>query len=97
MLYNVLDIPVGVLPVTRVDAKADKLTGEWTKKGDGSAFIEDPLYRNKKPMYDAVAMEGMPVSVQIVGKRWEDEKVLEMMKVVDEALGERGFGPGTCR
>ena len=45
-------------------------------------------------MYDAEAMKGLPVSVQIVGKKWEEEKVIEMMKVVDAALGERGFGPG---
>jgi len=25
---------------------------------------------------------------------WEGERVVEMMKVVDAALGERGFGPG---
>lgn len=37
----------------------------------------------------------MPVAVQVVGKRWEDEKVLAMMKVIDEALGkDRSFGPG---
>jgi hypothetical protein len=30
---------------------------------------------------------------QIVGKKWEDEKVLALMDVVDKALGERGFGP----
>lgn len=40
-------------------------------------------------------MHGIPVGVQIVGKPWEDEKVIEMMKVVDEALGKRDFGPGT--
>lgn len=33
--------------------------------------------------------------VQVVGKKWEEEKVIEMMKVVDQALGPRGFGPGS--
>jgi Asp-tRNA(Asn)/Glu-tRNA(Gln) amidotransferase A subunit family amidase len=37
----------------------------------------------------------MPVSIQVVGRKWEDEKVLAMMNVVEEALGnDRGFGPG---
>ena len=48
--------------------------------------------------YDPELMAGLPVGVQIVGRLYEDEKVLEMMKVVDEALGdakERGFGPGS--
>jgi hypothetical protein len=31
---------------------------------------------------------------QLVGRTWEDEKVLAMMGVLDDALGERGFGPG---
>jgi hypothetical protein len=38
----------------------------------------------------------MPVGIQVVGKKWEEEKVLAMMQVVDEALGkDRGFGPGS--
>lgn len=38
----------------------------------------------------------MPVGIQLVGKKWEDEKVLAMMHVVEEALGkDRGFGPGS--
>lgn len=40
-------------------------------------------------------MKGMPVNIQLVGKKWEEEKVLAMMEVVDTVLGkERGFGPG---
>lgn len=48
--------------------------------------------------YDPELMAGLPVGVQIVGRLYEDEKVLEMMRIVDEALGpakERGFGPGS--
>jgi Asp-tRNA(Asn)/Glu-tRNA(Gln) amidotransferase A subunit family amidase len=38
----------------------------------------------------------MPVSIQVVGKKWEDEKLLAMMHVVEEALGnDRRFGPGS--
>lgn len=34
----------------------------------------------------------MSVAVQIIGKKWEEEEVLRMMKVIDEALqSERGF------
>lgn len=31
----------------------------------------------------------------MVGRNWEDEKVIAVMKIVDEALGPRGFGPGS--
>ncbi|KIY62605.1 amidase signature enzyme, partial [Cylindrobasidium torrendii FP15055 ss-10] len=99
VLYNLLDYPAGVVPVTRVDAGQDWLTEEWAVRGgqgSGSVWIEDVLYRKgKKSVYNAKDMDGMPVGVQVVGKRWEDEKVLHMMQVLDEALGKRGFGPGS--
>lgn len=96
VLYNVLDMPVGCLPVTRVDATKDKLTDEWTTgPGLGSRFLEGGIYRGKNPLYDPEASQGMPVNIQIVGKKWEEEKVVAIMDVVDNALGrERGFGPG---
>jgi len=95
-LYNVVDHPVGVVPVTRVDKASDALTDEWHTSGGekGSSFIFDKVYGGKTPNYNPAAMHGIPVGVQIVGKHWEDEKVIEMMKVVDSALGKRDFGPG---
>jgi len=95
-LFNVVDHPVGVVPVTRVDKAKDILTDEWRASSvKGSAFVYAKAYEGKKPAYDPAAMHGIPVGVQIVGKPWEDEKVIGMMKVVDEALGKRDFGPGT--
>lgn len=94
--YNVVDSPVGCIPITRVDVAKDQLTEEWTK-GSYSGFVtmEKAIYQGGKKFYDPEAMHGMPVGVQIVGKRWEEEKVLAMMRVVEEALGvDRGFGPG---
>lgn len=96
VLYNVVDSPVGVVPVTRVDPAKDQLTEEWTKPdgpGAGSWVLDRSVYRAKNAVYDANAMAGLPVGVQIVGKKWEEEKVLAMMKIVDDALGARGFGP----
>ncbi len=71
------------------------MTDEWTKgPGLGSKIIESDLYRRKKDLvYDPEAMKGLPVGVQVIGKSWEDEKVVAMMKVVDDALGPRaGLG-----
>ncbi|CUA74559.1 hypothetical protein RSOLAG22IIIB_11291 [Rhizoctonia solani] len=54
--------------------------------------LDDPV-----PVYDSKLMEGLPVGVQIVGKPWEDEKVIHIMEVLDEALSQKrsgfGFGP----
>ncbi|KAF8556541.1 amidase signature enzyme [Imleria badia] len=99
ILYNVIDSPVGVVPVTRVDPTTDALPADFVPGATGtSAILEKGMYTAPTPAYDPVAMAGIPVGVQIVGKKWEDEKVLAMMKVVDEALGTaRGFGPGTWK
>jgi hypothetical protein len=40
--------------------------------------------------YDAKSMHGLPVGVQVVGKRLEEEKVLAGMKVIREALAAAG-------
>lgn len=94
-LYNLVNCPTGCMPVTKVDPSKDGITEEWTKLPSPS-LIERALYHGKKPIYDPVAMQGMPVGIQVVGRKWEDEKVLAMMQVVDTALGkDRGFGPGS--
>jgi Asp-tRNA(Asn)/Glu-tRNA(Gln) amidotransferase A subunit family amidase len=36
-------------------------------------------------------MHGLPVGVQVVGRRLEEEKVLAVMKRVEEALGENKY------
>jgi hypothetical protein len=42
--------------------------------------------------YDAVEMAGLPVGVQIVGRRLQEEKVLAVMERVEAALEEHGKG-----
>lgn len=109
-LYNLIDSPVGVVPVTRVDPARDALTEDWKKEaGHGSTLLERDLYyaknvtyvskdkkdtlKEKGTVYDPERMKGLPVAIQVVGKSFEDEKVLAMMGIVDNALGSRGFGP----
>jgi Asp-tRNA(Asn)/Glu-tRNA(Gln) amidotransferase A subunit family amidase len=45
--------------------------------------------------YNAEKMKGLPVGVQIAGRRMEEEKVLAGMQVVQEALKAHGvvFNP----
>lgn len=76
-----LDYTAGVLPVTHVDKKLDQLPATFDlKKLNGVAL---GAYK----LYDADAMHGLPVGVQIVGRRLEEEKVLAVMKRVEDALG----------
>ena len=90
-------MPVGCLPVTRVDPTKDQVTDEWKAEDDhGSRILEQGIYEGQNRIYNPEASKGMPVNIQIAGKKWEEEKVLAVMKVVDDALGKhRGFGPGS--
>lgn len=81
-LFNLLDYTAGVLPVTHVDKTLDKLPQAFSiKKLNG---VAQGAYKH----YDAERMHGLPVGVQVVGRRLEEEKVLVMMKIVEEALGD---------
>lgn len=74
-----------MIPVTHVDKNKDQLPSDFNiKKLNGVA-------RGAYKLYDADAMHGLPVGVQIVGRRLEEEKVLSIMKRVEDALGEEKF------
>lgn len=80
-LFNLLDYTCGVLPVTHVDENADGLPPSFDMKSlNGVA-------RGAYKHYDAQAMHGLPVAVQVVGRRLEEEKVLAVMGRVESALG----------
>ncbi|ERS96837.1 hypothetical protein HMPREF1624_07046 [Sporothrix schenckii ATCC 58251] len=84
-LFNLLDYTAGVLPVTRVDAKEDALPSDFSlRKLNGVA-------QGAMKHYDSVAMHGLPVGVQVVGRRLEEEKVLAAMKRVEDALGDAKY------
>ena len=85
-----LDFTAGVVPAGTVDRSLDALpdnfqgTEAYTKLNDAA--------RSMYSCYDAVAMDGLPLGVQIVGRRFEEEKVLQGMKVLEDALKETGRG-----
>ncbi|KAH9477584.1 Acetamidase [Psilocybe cubensis] len=81
-LFNLLDYSAGVLPITHVDKDLDQL-GVFSPRN----AIEKGAYMD----YNADDMHGLPVGVQIVGQRLEEEKVMEGMKVVEKLLKESGM------
>lgn len=85
LLFNLLDYTAGVLPVTHVDAVKDKLSDFKPR-----STIEKDTFK----LYDSVAMDGLPIGVQVVGKRLEEEKVLAGMKIVEQLLMEDGKAYG---
>ncbi|KAI1333887.1 amidase [Xylariaceae sp. FL0016] len=84
-LFNVLDYTCGCIPVIHVDKSLDKLPSAFNiKKLNG---VAQGAYK----LYDAEAMHGLPVGIQVVGRRLEEEKVLAIMKRVEEALGDEKY------
>jgi hypothetical protein len=64
-----------------VDKTLDQLPATFDiKKLNGVA-------RGAYKHYDAGHMHGLPVGVQVVGRRLEEEKVLAVMKKLEDALG----------
>ena len=87
-LFNLLDYTAGVLPVTSVSAALDGLSSSFKAGLNNLNAVAQGAYRN----YDAVAMHGLPVGVQVVGCRLEEEKVMEGMKVLERLLIANGQG-----
>lgn len=91
VLFNVVDSTVGVLPVTHVDKERDVAPKDYCgEETDGSWILERGVYGTDNPAYDAEKMHGLPVAVQIVGRPFDEEKVLAMMKIVEDAVGYTG-------
>ncbi|CAK7239360.1 MAG: hypothetical protein STHCBS139747_000790 [Sporothrix thermara] len=84
-LFNLLDYTAGILPITHVDKTLDALPeGFSLRKLNGVA-------QGAMKHYDSVAMHGLPVGVQVVGRRLEEEKVLAVMKRIEDALGDAKY------
>ena len=71
------------MPVTRVDSTHDKLSRTFRPRNK----VEKDAYVG----YDADEMRGLPVGVQIVGRRLEEEKVLEGMKIIEDVFKKSGI------
>ncbi|KAI0305276.1 amidase signature enzyme [Multifurca ochricompacta] len=82
-LFNILDYSAGVMPITRVDRKLDRLSPAFRPRNK----VEADAYKG----YDAEDMHGLPIGVQVVGRRLEEEKVLEGMKLIESLLRSEGI------
>ncbi|KAI0694198.1 amidase signature enzyme [Cytidiella melzeri] len=87
-LYNILDYTAGVVPAAFVDRELDALP-ENLMQTERYAYLND-AERAVWSLYDANAMHGLPLSVQVIGGQLQEEKVLEGMKQLETALRESG-------
>ncbi|PFH51152.1 hypothetical protein AMATHDRAFT_143192 [Amanita thiersii Skay4041] len=77
-IWNNLDYPAVVIPVTRVDQELDV-------PGPEPEFFGD-LDRTVHKFYTPERFGNAPVSVQIVGRTQEDEAVIRMGDIIDKAM-----------
>lgn len=80
-----LDYTAGIVPVTHVDKALDGLPADFNIK------ILNGVAQGAYKLYDAQAMHGLPVGVQVVGRRLEEEKILAAMKRLEDALGDTKY------
>lgn len=79
MLWNVVQFPAGVVPVTRVEP------GE-TQRAPGGDFFE-----RRAAEVDAASV-GLPVGVQVAGRPWAEATVLAAMGAIEtEVQSDAGF------
>jgi amidase len=79
-VWNLLDFSACTFPVTVVDKDVDRAR-------DGRLFRQiNDLDGRIQGEYDSEFYHGAPVSLQIGGRRLEEEKVLEMTGVIADAL-----------
>jgi len=93
MICNIIDYVAGVLPVTFVNKESDALPKDFLQSDEYKRM--GTAGKGAYSVYDVEAMHGLPVGVQVIGLRFEEERVLQAMKVVEHALEEcsRKFTP----
>ncbi|TKW57723.1 putative amidase [Colletotrichum tanaceti] len=78
-IWNVLDQPAAILPSgLRVDKSVDRLDEGYEPR--------NPDDEKEWRAYDPELFDGMPICLQLVGRRFQDEEVLQAAKLVDQVL-----------
>ncbi|KAI4270827.1 MAG: hypothetical protein LQ337_006438 [Flavoplaca oasis] len=78
---NLLDYSAAVIPVTRADKSVDKFDYDYRPLNE--------VDRKNWKAYDPETYDGAPVGLQIVARKWEEEKVWAIAKIIDSALKNR--------
>ncbi|PYH35520.1 putative acetamidase [Aspergillus neoniger CBS 115656] len=80
-LWNLLNYAAVTVPVAKVDGALDQPDQEWLEhvpRNDSDRFNWE--------QYDPELVKDMPITVQIVGGRFGEEKAVSVAKVLDEVL-----------
>ncbi|KAL2848403.1 amidase signature domain-containing protein [Aspergillus pseudoustus] len=91
-IYNMLDYVTGSVPVTMVDLEKDVAAPEWYEaepypRIEGVRFPYDWGDKEMKEVYESPKVfQGSPVGVQIVCRRFREEKCIGILKEVEALL-----------
>ncbi|WQF88065.1 Putative amidase [Colletotrichum destructivum] len=78
-IWNVLDQPAAILPSgLRVDKSMDRLEEGYKPR--------NPDDEKEWRAFDSELLDGMPICLQLVGKHFQDEELLQAAKLVDQVL-----------
>ncbi|PWZ02911.1 amidase signature enzyme [Testicularia cyperi] len=112
VLYNIVQAPTAVLPITRVDPTRDshrpqdhtrdspeqqRAFREWATNPHFRDTSKVCNYMLYKTAYDARKMAGLPVGIQVVTRPYQDEKAIGIMRLIDDALPAPAQRGGTWR
>ena len=75
-VWNLLDYPALVVPLDKVDKKVDV-------KGKRRRYMND-IDKENWELYDPEEFHGLPISLQIVGRRFEDEKCIAVAEFLEK-------------
>ncbi|RHZ50159.1 uncharacterized protein CDV56_104675 [Aspergillus thermomutatus] len=78
-IWNLLDYPAIVFPVTRVDPERDVSPKDYTPRNDMDRWYQEHYHPGKQ--------QGAPINLQLVAKKMEDEKVVQALRYIKEAIG----------
>jgi amidase len=81
-VFNFVDYPAVVLPAGHISKELDSKT----VKDMTSYQARNPLDQWNWDLFDVDTMDGMPIGVQIVARRLQEEKVLGAAKAIDKVL-----------
>lgn len=87
-IWNFLDYTAMSFPFTTVSEDLDSEDISRTSGTDTSALdeVRNPLDTYNQGLWDLASMKGLPVGVQIIGRRFDEEKVLGVAKVLEKEI-----------
>ncbi|PQE22960.1 hypothetical protein CJF30_00008553 [Rutstroemia sp. NJR-2017a BBW] len=80
--WNLLDYPALVFPVDQVDVEKDGAGEKYTPRNEKDKYNWD-LWEQ----YGAEGYKDAPISLQLVGRRYEDEKVIQALEIIQDETG----------